>query len=96
MTSTHVPDLELLYYHLDRKRRKRRIRWRQVAEECRVSPSSISRLSAGTGVSAEVFVSLVAWTEADARLFIRHRTQGAANGTTNGTANTNGAQSATR
>lgn len=59
MTATFDPDA--LYVALDRKRRQRRILWRQIAREAGVSPSTLTRIGQGHQIYSDGLVKLMAW-----------------------------------
>jgi len=50
-----------LYGSLDVVRRARQLSWRDIAEETGLSPSTLTRLGAGTHPDADGLVSLLAW-----------------------------------
>lgn len=54
-------DPEKLYEALDRKRRRRHIKWRDVAAGASVSPSTLTRISQGKRPDADSLVRLMAW-----------------------------------
>ena len=54
-------DPDALYVALDRKRRKSKMRWRDVAEQAGVSPSTLTRIGQGRRPDADGLVCLLAW-----------------------------------
>lgn len=54
-------DPEKLYEALDRKRRRRHIIWRKVAEESGCSPSTFTRIGQGKKPDADSLVRLMVW-----------------------------------
>ena len=64
-------DVEALYQALDRKRRQARLRWRDIAKEAGVSPSTLTRVGHGRRPDADGLVRLLVWLgETDVRAFI--------------------------
>lgn len=71
-------DAEALYIALDRKRRERRIRSaRQILREAGIStPSTLTRLGQGSGLSADTLVRLLGWMgETDMTPYMRESTR---------------------
>lgn len=54
-------DPEKLYEALDRRRRRKEMRWRDVAKAAGVSPSTLTRISQGKRPDADSLVRLMAW-----------------------------------
>jgi transcriptional regulator with XRE-family HTH domain len=52
---------DALYVEIDRRRRRRRIRWREVATEAGVSASTLTRLGQGRRPDADGVVRLMIW-----------------------------------
>lgn len=64
MPIRHV-DYKEMHRHLDARRCKRDLSWRQVAAETDVPPGTFSRLRKGEGCANDAFVSLLVWLNAD-------------------------------
>ena len=65
-------DPEALYVALDRRRRHARMRWRDIAHEAGVSPSTLTRIGQGRAPDVQGLVRLMAWLdESDVRSFTR-------------------------
>jgi transcriptional regulator with XRE-family HTH domain len=64
-------DYEKLYVAVDKKRRAKGIRWKQVAQETGVHPSSLSRLAYGKGLNAPAVLSLIGWLGVRGDSFLR-------------------------
>lgn len=58
-------DAEAVYEALDRQRRHRRMRRREVAAVLGVSPSAYTAWGMGGGVNAAVLIRAFAWLERD-------------------------------
>jgi transcriptional regulator with XRE-family HTH domain len=58
---SHRVDVEALYLRLDRERRTRRIKWRDIANGAGVSPSTLTRIGQGSTPDADALVSLLGW-----------------------------------
>lgn len=72
-------DVEALYTALDRQRRKARLRWRDVAKEAGVSPSTFTRIGQGNRPDADGLVRLLLWLgETDVRAFVADAESGGA------------------
>jgi transcriptional regulator with XRE-family HTH domain len=54
-------DTDALYVALDRKRRGQRQRWRDVATEAGVSPSTLTRIGHGRRPDADGLARLLVW-----------------------------------
>lgn len=54
-------DPDALYVALDRKRRSRRMQWREIAQEASVSPSTFTRIGQGRRPDADGLVRLMLW-----------------------------------
>jgi transcriptional regulator with XRE-family HTH domain len=52
---------ERLYYALDRARRERHIKWRDIAEGAGVSPSTLTRIGQGHNPDANGVIRLMIW-----------------------------------
>jgi transcriptional regulator with XRE-family HTH domain len=60
-------------FALDTVRTSKRITWQQVAEQCKVSASTLSRIQAGNSPDADSLARLVAWGGLDFSKFINDR-----------------------
>lgn len=56
-------DIEALYVALDRKRRHKHKRWRDIASESGVSPSTLTRIGHGYRPDADGLVRLLVWLD---------------------------------
>lgn len=56
-----VFDVEALYLALDKARRGAGIRWRDIAREAGVSPSTLTRIGQGKRPDADGLVRLLLW-----------------------------------
>jgi transcriptional regulator with XRE-family HTH domain len=65
-------DVDALYVTLDSERRQRGLSWRQVAQEARVGPSTLSRMAQGNRPDVDSFAALVHWLGLPAEQFMRH------------------------
>ncbi len=63
-------DAEAFYQALDAERSQRRLNWRDVASEARVSASTLTRLGQGRRPDVDSFARLVAWGGLDADQFV--------------------------
>lgn len=54
-------DVEALYVALDAQRRRARLRWRDIAREAGVSPSTLTRIGQGNRPDADGLVRLLVW-----------------------------------
>lgn len=59
-----------LYAALDAERQARGLSWRQVAKECGLSPSTMTRLANGLRPDVDAFAALVRWLNQPADGFI--------------------------
>lgn len=67
-------DVDALYVALDRKRRGQRQRWRDVAAEVGVSPSTFSRMAHGANPDVPGLVRMLVWLDnTDLRPYIGDR-----------------------
>jgi transcriptional regulator with XRE-family HTH domain len=64
-------DAEAMYEEIDRQRRHRRLRRKEVAAELGVAPCTISTWGAGGGVSADVALRICIWTGRSLEDFIK-------------------------
>lgn len=70
-------DADALYVDLDRIRRRRGIRWRALAGEAGVSPSTLTRMAYGNQPSADGLVRLLKWLgTTDLSPYIKEDTDG--------------------
>lgn len=63
--SGHRLDVSELYRLLDAQRRARDLSWRDVADQCGISASTLTRLRDGHRPDADGFVSLIVWLDLD-------------------------------
>lgn len=63
-------DAEGFFTALDAVRTTRRLTWKQVATEARVSPSTMTRLSQGKRPDVDSLAALVRWADLDANRFV--------------------------
>lgn len=70
MPVERVVDVEALYESLDRKRRREKLSWRDVAAAVGVSPSSLTRMAQGSSPDVEGFGKMVRWLGIPADDFI--------------------------
>ena len=56
---------------LDAERQARRCTWKQVAEECGISASTLSRMSQGKHPDVNGLAALAAWSGLDVDRFVR-------------------------
>jgi hypothetical protein len=64
-------DVEALYVALDAQRRRARLRWRDIAVEAGVSPSTLTRIGQGFRPDADGLVRLLVWLgQTDVRAFL--------------------------
>jgi len=54
-------DVDALYVALDRRRRHSRLKWRDVAAQAGISPSTCTRLGQGRRPDADGLVRILAW-----------------------------------
>ena len=64
-------DAEAFYSALDAERRSRRKTWKRVAEEARVSASTLTRMAQGRRPDVDSLAALVAWSGLSADSFVR-------------------------
>ncbi|MEW2386593.1 helix-turn-helix transcriptional regulator [Micromonospora sp. NPDC047707] len=67
-------DAAAFYAALDRTRAERGLRWKQVGDEAKVSPSTLTRLAQGRRPDVDSLAALVDWAGLSADDFVR-RTQ---------------------
>ena len=63
-------DADAFYAALDAERRSRRYTWKQVAEEARVSASTLTRMAQGRRPDVDSLAALVAWAGLSADTFV--------------------------
>ena len=63
-------DAEAFYAALDGERRSRRYTWKQVAEETKVSASTLTRMAQGRRPDVDSLAALVAWGGLSADSFV--------------------------
>ena len=63
-------DAEAFYAALDGERRSRRYTWKQVAEETKVSASTLTRMAQGRRPDVDSLAALVAWAGLSADSFV--------------------------
>lgn len=73
-------DFEEFYRSVDHKRRRQRKRWRQVADEAGVSPSSITRLGQGKSISVNTLARLSDWAGLVLDLYVKDEPEWVFNG----------------
>ncbi len=59
-----------LYAALDRKRRKTNSKWREIARELEISPSTFTRMGQGNGPDTGTFLTLIRWLGEPAEAFV--------------------------
>ena len=64
-------DAEGFYQALDAERQARSVRWRQVAQEAGVSPSTLTRMGQGRRPDVDSLAALCAWSGLQADAFVR-------------------------
>ena len=64
-------DAEAFYSAIDAERRSRRQTWKRVAEEARVSASTLTRMAQGRRPDVDSMAALVAWSGLSADTFVR-------------------------
>ena len=64
-------DAEAFYSALDAERRSRRHTWKLVAEEARVSASTLTRMAQGRRPDVDSMAALIAWSGLSADLFVK-------------------------
>lgn len=63
--SGHRLDVPELHWLLDAQRRQRGLSWRDVADACGISASTLTRLGDGHRPDADGLVSLLVWLDMD-------------------------------
>ena len=63
-------DAEAFYAALDAERRSRRYTWKQVAEEAKVSASTLTRMAQGRRPDVDSLAALVTWAGLSADNFV--------------------------
>lgn len=61
----HRLDVPELYRVLDAQRRTRGLFWQDVADQCGISPSTLTRLRDGRAPDAHGLCSLIVWLDMD-------------------------------
>jgi transcriptional regulator with XRE-family HTH domain len=64
-------DAEAFYAALDSQRQSKRLTWKKVAEEARVSASTLTRMAQGKRPDVDSMAALLAWSGLKADMFIR-------------------------
>lgn len=64
-------DAEAFYTALDGERRNRRCTWKRVADEAKVSQSTLTRMAQGRRPDVDSLAALVAWSGLSADDFVR-------------------------
>ena len=64
-------DAEAFYAALDAERRSRKKTWKRVAEEARVSASTLTRMAQGRRPDVDSLAALVAWSGLKADAFVK-------------------------
>ena len=64
-------DAEAFYSALDAERRSRQQTWKRVAEEAKVSASTLTRMARGRRPDVDSMAALVAWSGLSADTFVR-------------------------
>jgi transcriptional regulator with XRE-family HTH domain len=64
-------DAEAFYAALDSQRQSRRLTWKKVAEEARVSASTLTRMAQGKRPDVDSMAALLDWSGLKADMFIR-------------------------
>jgi transcriptional regulator with XRE-family HTH domain len=64
-------DLYRFFTALDRVRRSRALRWKVVADEAGVSPSTLTRLSQGKRLDVDSLGSLARWASLEVGAYFR-------------------------
>ena len=64
-------DAEAFFSALDAERRSRRQTWKGVAEEARVSASTLTRMAQGRRPDVDSMAALIAWSGLSADAFVR-------------------------
>ena len=63
--STYLLDVPELLSRINDRRTERALSWREVARECGISASTLSRLGEGKRPDADALVSLLVWLDLD-------------------------------
>ena len=71
MARTARFDGDAFFAALDAERQARRCSWRQVAEECGISASTLSRMSQGKHPDVNGLAALVAWSGLEVDRFVK-------------------------
>ena len=71
MTGRGRFDAEAFYLALDAERRSRQQTWKRVAEEARVSASTLTRMARGRRPDVDSMAALVTWSGLSADTFVR-------------------------
>ena len=71
MARTATFDGAAFFSALDAERQARRFSWRQVAEECGISASTLSRMGQGKHPDVNGLAALAAWSGLDVDRFVR-------------------------
>lgn len=74
--SGHQLDVPELYRRLNRQRGLRGVSWREVARQCGISPSALSRMSDGKRPDADALVSLLVWLDLDTDIAVLVKPRG--------------------
>ena len=64
-------DAEAFYSAIDAERRSRRQTWKLVAEEARVSASTLTRMGQGRRPDVDSMAALIAWSGLSADMFVK-------------------------
>ena len=64
-------DAEAFYSAIDAERRSRRQTWKLVAEEARVSASTLTRMAQGRRPDVDSMAALIAWSGLSADMFVK-------------------------
>ena len=64
-------DAEAFFSALDAERRSRRQTWKRVAEDARVSASTLTRMAQGRRPDVDSMAALIAWSGLSADAFVR-------------------------
>ena len=76
MARTARFDVGAFFAALDTKRQARQSTWKQVAEECGISASTLSRMSQGRHPDVNGLAALATWSGLDVNRFIRRPSAG--------------------
>lgn len=74
--SGHLLDVPELYRRLDRQRTSRGISWRDLAKQCGLGSSTLSRMAAGKRPDADALVSLLVWLDLDTDIAVLVKPRG--------------------